>query len=73
MNSSARIRNVAFSLATVFSLGFGMAHAFASPGTGADTARACSWTYCDYDCRARGYSFGMCEEEFGTVNCVCYG
>lgn len=73
MFGSIRIRNVAFSLATAFSLCFGVAQAFAAPGAapGANAVRACNPATCSYDCTRRGYYGGICMSNNGTLYCYC--
>ena len=63
-----RMQYAMFAAAIAAALGFGGAQAFASPGAGAQGARACDLAQCDAGCKARGFSGGYCQMEW----CGCY-
>jgi hypothetical protein len=74
MTGSARIRNTVFSLATVLTLGFGAAQAFAAPSAPQKgAAMACNISTCMWLCQRSGYSAGFCEEFNGSSYCECFG
>lgn len=50
------------------SLGFGAAQAFASPST-TTVARGCTFSSCDYKCRAAGASAGGSCNQYGECEC----
>ena len=60
MNAARRLRTVLFGGATLLSLGFGAAHALASPP--AETGRACNTAVCHQLCVESGYSYGSCPD-----------
>ena len=79
MNVSSRLRNAVFSAATVLSLGFGAAQAFAAPrapeAVGAAMAECTSYDiyYCNQSCKSRGYFAGTCEVlSNGYKYCNCF-
>lgn len=79
MNVSTQARNAVFAVATVLSLGFGAAQAFAAPrapeAVSASMAE-CTGTdiyYCGQSCRSRGYFGGTCEVlSNGFKYCNCF-
>jgi hypothetical protein len=68
MTNGSRVARVLSALALTAAMGFGGAHAFASPGAAAADALACTLKQCTEDCLQIGYNVGRCEQ--GT--CVCY-
>ncbi len=77
MNGRAQIRNVVFSVATMFALGFGAVQAFAAPGAApqrnADSCTGAQWQSCYWSCRSQGYRSGICEVYNGYPVCDCIG
>jgi hypothetical protein len=61
MKAASRLHTLAFGAATLLSLGFGAAHAFASPAEAA-ARRACTTAVCHSLCVESGYSYGSCRD-----------
>jgi hypothetical protein len=76
MNVSTQARNAVFAVATVLSLGFGAAQAFAAPRAAETSMTACTSYdvyYCNQSCKSRGYFGGTCAElSSGTKYCNCF-